>query len=200
MALKEQDIVFTGQDTSGNTVIQMPITRAANVEDLTTTCLPLTGGSVTGNLTVQGKNVVRSVNGTAADTEGNVAINTVESVNGKSGAVTLRLTSLANVSAEKTTYDSTKLNWSYTLPFDARCTYSIQVGNYQGSSESKEYVYLQFSVNGTMIHNRTEKITGSISNSGTQIWHKGTVLLFNGWNAHDGYQRGSLTLEPVEIS
>lgn len=34
MALKEQDIVFTGKDASGNTVIQMPITRAKNVEDL----------------------------------------------------------------------------------------------------------------------------------------------------------------------
>ena len=34
MALKEQDIVFTGKDESGNTIIQMPITRAKNVEDL----------------------------------------------------------------------------------------------------------------------------------------------------------------------
>ena len=34
MALVEQDIVFTGKDASGNTVIQMPITRAKNVEDL----------------------------------------------------------------------------------------------------------------------------------------------------------------------
>ena len=74
MALKEQDIVFTGQDTSGNTVIQMPITRASNVEDLTTTCLPLSGGNLSGNLTVQDKNVVRSVNGTAADASGNVVI------------------------------------------------------------------------------------------------------------------------------
>ena len=74
MALKEQDIVFTGKDASGNTIIQMPITRAENVEDLTTTCLPLSGGNVTGNLTVQSKNVVRSVNGTAADASGNVTI------------------------------------------------------------------------------------------------------------------------------
>ena len=34
LALKEQDIVFTGKDESGNTIIQMPITRAKNVEDL----------------------------------------------------------------------------------------------------------------------------------------------------------------------
>ena len=74
MALKEQDIVFTGKDTSGNTIIHMPITRAANVEDLTATCLPLSGGNVSGNLTVQGKNVVRSVNGTSADASGNVTL------------------------------------------------------------------------------------------------------------------------------
>ena len=72
--LKEQDIVLTSKDASGNPVIQMPITRAANVEDLTTTCLPLSGGNLSGNLTVQSKNVVRSVNGTAADVSGNVAI------------------------------------------------------------------------------------------------------------------------------
>lgn len=34
--------------------------------------LPLAGGNVTGNLTVQNKNVVRSVNGVEADAEGNV--------------------------------------------------------------------------------------------------------------------------------
>lgn len=34
MALKEQDIVFTTQDADGNTVIQMPITRAGNIEDV----------------------------------------------------------------------------------------------------------------------------------------------------------------------
>lgn len=40
--------------------------------------LPLTGGNLTGNLTVQNKNVVRSVNGVNADNAGNVNINTVE--------------------------------------------------------------------------------------------------------------------------
>lgn len=34
MALKEQDIVFTDKDASGNTIIQMPITRKENVEGL----------------------------------------------------------------------------------------------------------------------------------------------------------------------
>lgn len=37
-------------------------------------CLPLSGGNVTGNLTVQNKNVLRSVNGTSADANGNVTI------------------------------------------------------------------------------------------------------------------------------
>ena len=74
MTLKEQDVVLTTKDADGNTIIQMPITRAANVEDLTNTCLPLGGGDVSGNLTVQSKNVVRSVNGAAADANGNVSI------------------------------------------------------------------------------------------------------------------------------
>lgn len=34
MALKEQDIVFTTKDLEGNTIIQMPITRAGNIEDV----------------------------------------------------------------------------------------------------------------------------------------------------------------------
>ena len=36
--------------------------------------LKLTGGNLTGNLTVSGKNVVRSINGTNADSSGNVNI------------------------------------------------------------------------------------------------------------------------------
>lgn len=36
--------------------------------------LPLSGGNVTGNLTVQSKHIVRSVNGVNADASGNVAI------------------------------------------------------------------------------------------------------------------------------
>lgn len=34
MAIKEQDIVFTTKDESGNTIIQMPITRAENIENI----------------------------------------------------------------------------------------------------------------------------------------------------------------------
>ena len=56
--------------------------------------LPVSGGAVTGNVTVQGKNVVRSVNGTSADASGNVTISgLVKSVNGTnadaSGNVTI---------------------------------------------------------------------------------------------------------------
>ena len=45
-----------------------------NITPAQTGCLPLGGGNVTGNLTVQSKNVVRSVNGTTADTDGNVTL------------------------------------------------------------------------------------------------------------------------------
>ena len=34
MAIVEQDIVFTTKDADGNTVIQMPITRAENIENV----------------------------------------------------------------------------------------------------------------------------------------------------------------------
>ena len=34
MAIVEQDIVFTTKDATGNTVIQMPITRAENIENV----------------------------------------------------------------------------------------------------------------------------------------------------------------------
>lgn len=40
--------------------------------------LPLTGGNVTGNLSVQNKNVVRSVNGVNADTQGNVTVSSLD--------------------------------------------------------------------------------------------------------------------------
>lgn len=39
-----------------------------------TGCLPLSGGNVTSNLTVKNKNVVRSVNGTFADANGDVTL------------------------------------------------------------------------------------------------------------------------------
>lgn len=58
MALKEQDIVFTGKDSNGNTIIQMPITRIENVEGAVKTVngeMPDANGNVT--VTVSGKTV-----------------------------------------------------------------------------------------------------------------------------------------------
>lgn len=54
MAIKEQDVVLVAKDTSGNKVIQMPITRVENVEG-----------------------AIKTVNKVAPDASGNVAINTV---------------------------------------------------------------------------------------------------------------------------
>ena len=54
MAIKEQDVVLVAKDTSGNKVIQMPITRVENVEG-----------------------AIKTVNKVAPDAIGNVAINTV---------------------------------------------------------------------------------------------------------------------------
>ena len=77
MALKEQDIVFTGQDTSGNTVIQMPITRLENVEGLSDELLKC----------------VRSINGITVDNTGGVSISNVASADRLSSARTISLTS-----------------------------------------------------------------------------------------------------------
>ena len=54
MAIKEQDVVLVARDSSGNKVIQMPITRVENVEG-----------------------AIRTINKVAPDASGNVAINTV---------------------------------------------------------------------------------------------------------------------------
>ena len=56
MALKEQDIVFTGKDADGNTIIQMPITRIENVEGAVKT---INGGKpdAAGNISISGKSV-----------------------------------------------------------------------------------------------------------------------------------------------
>lgn len=54
MAIKEQDVVLVAKDTSGNKVIQMPITRVENVEG-----------------------AIKTINEIAPDASGNVAINTV---------------------------------------------------------------------------------------------------------------------------
>lgn len=76
MALKEQDIVFTGKDSSGNTIIQMPITRAANVEDLTSTCLPLAGGTMTGGIKFNGNgSVMGSADSSSVQMYGSTAWN-----------------------------------------------------------------------------------------------------------------------------
>ncbi len=67
MALKEQDIVFTTTDSDGNTVIQMPITRASNVEDSILTVNGLSPGK-------DGNVLITSVNSaTKATQDGNGA-------------------------------------------------------------------------------------------------------------------------------
>jgi hypothetical protein len=84
--------------------------------------LPLVGGNVTGNLSVQNKNVVRSVNGVEANEIGNVQLDgLVKSVNGvnadASGNVTIQTDNFApdyNASVSKlanTTYTATCNGW-----------------------------------------------------------------------------------------
>ena len=67
--LKEQDVVLTSKDANGNPVIQMPITRAGNVEDLTSTCLPLVGGTMTGQIKMAPASAIAKTN-----TSGNLTV------------------------------------------------------------------------------------------------------------------------------
>ena len=57
MALKEQDVVLYSTDTSGNKVIQMPITRVENVEG-----------------------ALKTINGVAPDGNGNAVISTTPTI------------------------------------------------------------------------------------------------------------------------
>lgn len=102
MALKEQDIVFTTKDATGNTVLQMPITRLDNVEG-----------------------ALKTVNNLKPDANGNVNIGVgVTSINGATGAVTLKdyVTGLS-VSGKTITYTkkdgtSGKITTRDTVPTD----------------------------------------------------------------------------------
>lgn len=77
MALKEQDIVFTDKDATGNTIIQLPITRKENVEGLSDELLKY----------------VQSVNGSTPNASGAVSITNVESANKLKTARTISITS-----------------------------------------------------------------------------------------------------------
>ena len=60
-------------------------TNATNAQKSADSKLPLSGGNVTGNLTVKSKHVARSVNGQVADANGNITVDVggkVQSING----------------------------------------------------------------------------------------------------------------------
>ena len=94
----------------------------ATLSELITTLkgkmLPLAGGTLTGALTapsvsitndnakVNGKNIVRSVNGTSAGTDGNVTLNTFITKTGDRGALAGYSTSAAGTTVDASANDS----------------------------------------------------------------------------------------------
>lgn len=97
MALKEQDIVFTDKDASGNTIIQMPITRVENVEGAVKTVngvSPNAYGEVTVNdyltgLTVSGRTITYTKKDGTTGTIMTQDSTPVTSVNSQTGDVVI---------------------------------------------------------------------------------------------------------------
>lgn len=91
--LKEQDLLFKGEDSAGNPVLLMPITRIENVE----------GG-------------IKTINGVEADKNKNVDIDVgVTSVNGQTGAVTYTVPNEFDTKAANpisSTSDDTTTKWA----------------------------------------------------------------------------------------
>ena len=166
MALKEQDIVFTGKDTSGNTVIQMPITRIENVEGAIRTVNDQKPDE-NGNVRVDSGGV-KSVNMVGPDDLGNVAVDfPVTSVQGATGDVELIFVSGGDsISVSKswkatTTYTYTVTssgvaNMSATAGIGIDITYSAS-GDDDPVASRRKYgnSTLVVSYNGTTIFNKT---------------------------------------------
>ena len=132
--------------------------------------LPLAGGNLTGNLTVQNKNVVRSVNGVNADKNGNVQLGNLGVITGKiewfafnkapdgylvcNGASVSRTTYANLFAVIGTTFGSGNGSTTFNLP-DLRDRYIIgantnalgtkiaeQLPNIKGGLESDPYGHL----------------------------------------------------------
>lgn len=125
MAIKEQDIVFTDKDADGNTIIQMPITRAANVEDS-----------------------ILTINGLSPDSNGNVAITSVNSAtkatqdgNGETISSTYaKLSGAAFIGAVSTTSTLTASGVCKAGTFQATSDYRLKE-NFESIDGALEKVY-----------------------------------------------------------
>lgn len=106
-----------------------------NTGDVTpeqTGCLPLSGGNVTGNLTVQGKNVVRSLNGITADASGNVAISTSPTISSPS-----------YILAEKTFSQFTGTQtYTYTMPQNGLVEVEAKLVSNAASNKCTSIIYV----------------------------------------------------------
>lgn len=110
MAIKEQDIVFTTHDESGNTIIQMPITRAGNIEDVMSI---QQGGTGADNVAGARTNLGLSTAVTGASISGKVITLTF------ADGTTKTLTTQDTVTASKKFYGPTELSsGNFTAEYD----------------------------------------------------------------------------------
>lgn len=73
MSLKEQTIILTDKDSQGNTIMQFPITKAKNIEDV----MSISNGGTGANNAIEAcANIgaVRTVNNQSPNSSGNVTI------------------------------------------------------------------------------------------------------------------------------
>ena len=194
MALKEQDVVFTGKDVNGNTVIQMPITRVENVEG-----------------------AVKYVNKVGPDEIGNVTIEyPVTSVNGKTGDVTLRFApSGSPISVSATPGNNS--NWTYTTTTDGYLAISARAGTGRSSSYVSgdegavgDYVYSNAGSTSLLVNVGSEtlcnKSSSQASTSFSKTNHyvaKGTVITvkcYRSYSSNAVSHSVSLTIDPYALS
>ena len=73
MSLKEQTIILTDKDSQGNTIMQFPITKAKNIEDVLSIAQGGTGATTASDACAN-LGAVQTVNGKEPDASGNVNV------------------------------------------------------------------------------------------------------------------------------
>lgn len=124
---------------------------ASDINSIKTSYLPLSGGNVTGNLTVKGKNVVRSVNGTNADASGNVAItissNTVSQKHNSTITSTTATKTVTGLTANKPVFISLNYLTSKSGGSWAECWVTSGLANNQATGGPEGVIRLDVSKN-----------------------------------------------------
>ena len=184
--------------------------------------LPLAGGNITGNLTLQNKNVVRSVNGVEANEIGNVQLGNLGVITGKiewfafntppegylvcNGANVSRETYADLFAVIGTTFGSGDGSSTFTLPnlIDKFAQGSTTVGtvksaglpNITGTMFLWQYPGWENQSTGAISNN----IIGSYTNSGGEVLSlKDSIMTFNA-NKSNGIYGNSTTVQPPALT